>query len=409
MRIRLICTCGIAAAAILAAACGDSKPSLNPTAPSALSAESISAGAADGTSASMHHRPGHGGGPGNGNGHGNGNGNGNNDPRTPTNTSPGPTAPVPPGKSKVEFEGLIQAVSSGSILVNGQVIMVTTDTIIRHGNRTFTLAELNEGDRVHVRAARVAAPVGAAVATLVAELILLQNPDDDGAGGEIDCLVSLVASDPTATETPLTTGTFTLTRSGTAAQLALPLTVSYTVSGTATSGDYTIPGTTTFAANQTTATVLVTPVPDALAEGTESLVLTLTSAGVAPCEAGSPSTATVGISDTAVPIVTVDATDANATEAPGDTGTFTLTRTGDTAAALVVTVTFTGTATGGIDYTALPTTVTFAPGSATATVEVSPLADAPGDPSETVMLTVVDTPTYDLGTPSSAAITITGT
>jgi hypothetical protein len=163
MQTRMLWTLAVA---VITAACGDSKSSLMPTSPSALSAETVSAGSAEGTSGSMHHKPGHGGGPGGGNGN-----------QPPRNTSPGPTAPAPPGKSKVEFEGLIQAVSSGSILVNGQVITITDETIIRHGNRTFSIGDLNEGDRVHVRANRVTSPTapGAAVATLEATLILLQN------------------------------------------------------------------------------------------------------------------------------------------------------------------------------------------------------------------------------------------
>ena len=96
----------ILAGAVVTAACGDSSSSLNPTAPSAVSADtqSAEAGGADEYSATAKPDNGgngngnNGGGNGNGNG-GGGNGNGN-QPRTPTNTSPGPTAPVPPGKAK---------------------------------------------------------------------------------------------------------------------------------------------------------------------------------------------------------------------------------------------------------------------------------------------------------------------
>lgn len=302
----------VVAAAIGTAACGDSKTSLLPTAPSAVSAD---AATADGGSAEGEYRttangpkPGNGNGNGNGNDNRNRNGNGNgNQPRTPTNTSPDPTPPVTPGKNKVEFEGFIQAVSSSSILVNGQVIMVTTETVIRHGNRRFDLADLNAGDRVHVRASRVSTPTttaGAVVtATLEATQIMLQNPGDEDEGGETDALISVAALDATATETPLTTGTFRLTRTGSAAQLALPHTVSFTLGGTATHGvDYALPLTTTFLGGQTFVDVVVTPVVDTLAEGSETVVLTLT--GVAPYELGSPITASVTITDTATTIVT---------------------------------------------------------------------------------------------------------
>src|SRR5688572_17552464 len=240
----------VVVAAVIAAACGDSKSSLMPTAPSARSADSAStvAGADDVESGPTGQgpKPGNGNGNGNGNnGGGNGNGNGNgNQPRTPTNTSPNPTAPVPPGKSKVEFEGLIQAVSSGSILVNGQAIMVTSETVIRHGNRMFELFALNPGDRVHVRANRVTTTTIAALAemTLVAAEIKLQNPGDgDDGEGEDDGLVSVMAFDASAVEGGSNSGIFRLTRSGTPTQLALPLTVTLTLAGTATNGtDYTL-------------------------------------------------------------------------------------------------------------------------------------------------------------------------
>lgn len=346
MRIRMMWTM-VVVAAVIAAACGDSKSSPMPTAPSALAADLAStvAGADDVESGPTGQgpKPGNGNGNGNGNngggngnGHGNGNGNGN-QPRTPTNTSPNPTAPIPPGKSKIEFEGLIQAVSSGSILVNGQVIMVTGDTMIRHGYLKYDLSALNPGDRVHVRANRVTAAAaigGFAEMTLVAAEIKLQNPgDDDDGEGEDDGLVSVMAFDASAVETGSNTGTFRLTRSGTPTQLALPLTVTFSLGGTASNGtDYTlVPMTATFAANQPTADVVVTPLVDVAAEGPETVILTLTS--VAPYELGSPITATVMITDAATPPVSVNAANNTASES-GDTGRFVLTRTGDLSAPL---------------------------------------------------------------------------
>ena len=67
-----------------------------------------------------------------------------------------------------------------------------------------------------------------------------------------------------------------------------PLTVSYTVSGTATAGaDYlALPGTVTIPAQSTTATIVVTPVDDADGELPESVVVSL---GVDPAYiVGSP-------------------------------------------------------------------------------------------------------------------------
>lgn len=408
MQIRMMWMLGIAVA-VVTAACGDSKSSLNPTAPSAASAATATVDANGNvvTSGAMHHKPGHGGGNGNGNGNGRDR---DREPRTPANTSPDPTRPVPPGKSKVEFEGLIEAVSSGSILVNGQVILVTPETIIRHGNRMFDVSELRAGDRVHVRADRVAAPASAvgpvAEATLQATLILLQNPGDGDGEGEEDGLVSVTASDASASETGSNPGAFRLTRTGSPAQLALPLAVSFILSGTATNGsDYTAPLTATFLANETSVDVPITPAADDIAESAESVILTLTS--VAPYELGSPITATVTITDTVNPLVSVSVEDGTVTEA-GDAGRFMLTRTGDLAESLTVTVTFTGTAVNGTDYQVLATTVIIPALQSTANVDVTPLADSIEDPTEIVILTVVDGVGYDLGATPSAQITITG-
>jgi len=242
-------------------------------------------------------------------------------------------------------------------------------------------------------------------ATLEATLILLQNPGDgDDGGEETDGLVSVTATDPTASETGSNTGTFQLTRSGTATQLALPLTVSYTLNGTAVNGtDYTAPLSATFPASEPTVNVVITPTVDALTEGAESVILTLTT--VAPYELGSPINATITIHDT--PQVSVAAPDATANES-GDPGQFVFTRTGDLSAPLAVIVTIGGTATNGSDYQLLSTTVNFAGGQATASVDVQPIADLVLDASETVTMTVVDGAAYDLGPTPSAAVSILG-
>ncbi|MGH7893369.1 MAG: hypothetical protein ACREQL_01810, partial [Candidatus Binatia bacterium] len=59
------------------------------------------------------------------------------------------------------------------------------------------------------------------------------------------------------------------------------------------------------------------------------------------------------------PVVTIQATDASASEVGPATGTFTLTRTGSTASALGVSYTIGGTAVNGGDYTAISAGVTF--------------------------------------------------
>ncbi len=109
-----------------------------------------------------------------------------------------------------------------------------------------------------------------------------------------------------------------------------------------------------------------------------------------------------------LPVVTVAATDGLAGE-PGSgqgTGTFTLSRTGSTAAGLSVNYTVSGTATSGSDYTGLGTSVNFGAGAATAVVPVNVLDDTIVEGDETVALTLVSGSGYVVGSLSNATVTI---
>jgi hypothetical protein len=400
-----------ASVVVAAAACSDSKSSMNPVAPSAV----VLDGSHNAESGGIATTQAKGGVPGppegkGGNGNGNGNGNGKQPNGTPGNQGPSSnTSPTAPVVKKVEIEGLISAKGGDSITVNAQQVVVPSTCPIRHGQTPFAFADLHVGDRVHVRANRTTTTGSAVTTTLDATEVILQNPGDgEGSGDDAPtALVSVTATDALASETAGDTGTFTLTRSGSATLLASPLTVSFTMSGVAVNGtDYTsVPLTATFAAGSATTTVVVTPTADATVEGAESVILTLTT--VTPYDLGSPATATVTITDTNVPLVTVDAFDSTAAESTGDPGRFRFTRTGATTSALTVTVTVSGTATTGIDYQALPVSVTFAAGAATADVIVMPLADGDNaELAETVIVTLTDGASYDLGASPAATVTI---
>lgn len=104
--------------------------------------------------------------------------------------------------------------------------------------------------------------------------------------------------------------------------------------------------------------------------------------------------------------VRVTASDANAAEAGPDTGTFTLSRTGDTASALTVRYTLTGTASNGVDYTMLATNVMFAPGATSTNISVTPINDSEAELSETVVLSLLSGTNYSVGGPGSATVSI---
>jgi murein DD-endopeptidase MepM/ murein hydrolase activator NlpD len=88
--------------------------------------------------------------------------------------------------------------------------------------------------------------------------------------------VQIQATDPTAAEPGIDTGTFTVTRSGSTTD---PLTVNYDIEGTATNGtDYlSLPGSVTIPAGSSAATIGVTPLDDTQVEGSESVSLFLAS------------------------------------------------------------------------------------------------------------------------------------
>lgn len=378
-------------------ACGDSAKSLNPTAPSAVAAATLNEEAGDPGAVSGS------------TGKGDNKGKPDDDKgRPPSNTSPGaPSAPSNPGSSKVEIEGVISALVGTSITVNGRTVNVPDGTVIRHGSRAVAFSQLGVGDRVHVTARMQGT-------ALEATEVKLQNPsgddeddeddsDDDGAAGG-SVWVSIL--DATATEGGTDQAAFRLMRVASATlPLTSPLTVTFTLSGTAANGtDYTsLPLTATFLAGSATADVVIAPLADALAEGSETVILALTT--VTPYALGSPTTGTVTIAD-AAPVVSVTALDAAAAEVGPDMGTFRFSRTGSLTSALTVTYTVAGTATNGTDYQAIPLTVTFLAGQATADVFVIPIADGATEGVETVIVTLTDGAAYDLGAPATATATV---
>ncbi len=100
--------------------------------------------------------------------------------------------------------------------------------------------------------------------------------DSSETGSPANYVLPVLSVVPTtnATETSSTPGVFTFTSD---TKVASPLTFSYTVSGTATSGtDYgALTGSVTIAAGQTSVDIPLVPVDDQLAEGNETVTLTL--------------------------------------------------------------------------------------------------------------------------------------
>ena len=228
--------------------------------------------------------------------------------------------------------------------------------------------------------------------------------------------ISLAVSPASVVEDGLSNLVYTFTRTGSTANA---LTVNYTVGGNATfNTDYTQTGASsftattgniTFAAGSSTATLTVDPTADTTVETDETVVLTLATAPGYTINTPAAVIGTITNDDSsALPVISVAATDANAAEtATGITanpGQFTLTRLGGNInQAVTVNYTLTGTATNGTDYTSLPTSVTFAAGSSTAIVTVTPTNDTIFEATETAILTLAIGTGYTVSTTNTAA------
>ena len=104
--------------------------------------------------------------------------------------------------------------------------------------------------------------------------------------------------------------------------------------------------------------------------------------------------------------VSVTALTTSIAEAGSTPATLSFTRTGNIDQELSVSYAVSGTASPGADYTALPGTVMFQPGSAEALVTVTPIDDPEVEGNETVTVAVFEAPGYGVRAPASATVTI---
>jgi hypothetical protein len=214
-------------------------------------------------------------------------------------------------------------------------------------------------------------------------------------------IVSITASDADAAENPADNGVFTFTRTGPAAD---SLTVRYTMSGSALNGtDYNLlSGSVTFDPGVSSVDVALVPKDDALLENAEKAIATLTAGTTFWLGAKS---AEITIADDERPIVTIAPATTAASEA-GVSRSFTLTRVGNLNQSITVNLAITGSATNGVDYSTIPSTVTIAAGKTTALVEVAPIQDSLVEGNEDVVVSIAPGDAYFAGAADSATITI---
>ena len=204
-------------------------------------------------------------------------------------------------------------------------------------------------------------------------------------------VVTMVAVDATAAEAGEDAGRFEVSRTGdTGAALEVP----YVVGGSALHGtDYLgLAGMVVIPAGQSSATIPIMPLDDTFGEPSQTVVLQLRNdPGYL---LGVDSVATVTITDNDLPVVAVGVSDGTCSE-PNVTGAFRITTTGSGTGNVTVRYVVTGTAVSGTDFTALTGTLSIARNTS-ATVTVTPIEDALLEDAETVVLTLLPDPSYQV-------------
>ncbi|MBB4108686.1 beta strand repeat-containing protein, partial [Pedobacter zeae] len=187
---------------------------------------------------------------------------------------------------------------------------------------------------------------------------------------------------------PGTAGEFTFTLSNVS---TTDTQITYSVTGTATSGsDYTSIGTTvTIPAGQSSVRVSVPVLDDNIAEGTETVILTMAAATSNPSITASTVPATVNITDNDTSVATITAGTSGSENGPVN-GTFTVTLSNPSSQPTTITYTLGGTATEGSDYSTIVTkTITIPAGQTTGTITIPVLTDNIVEGTETVVATLV--------------------
>jgi subtilase family serine protease len=115
--------------------------------------------------------------------------------------------------------------------------------------------------------------------------------------------------------------------------------------------------------------------------------------------------AIIALESSGQPLIGVTATTPTALEVGPTPGAFRIRRSGATDAALTVSYTVSGTALPGVDYVALPGSITIPAGAASVDLAVTPIDDTLGELDESVIVRLTADPGY-IAAPAQAAVTI---
>jgi hypothetical protein len=163
------------------------------------------------------------------------------------------------------------------------------------------------------------------------------------------------------------------------------ITISATGQDGASSADYSVPDSVTFAAGETAKAVVFTATMDAVDDDDESVELAFGTSLPARVSAESPTTTKVSITDDDVPQVKVSFAQASYTGAEGATVTVTVDLDADPERTVVIPITHTPQdgADGG-DYSGAPANVTFVSGDTSETFTITLADDTVDDDDESV-------------------------
>ncbi len=265
---------------------------------------------------------------------------------------------------------------------------------------------------LHINLAGAGATVGYNDASITLAGVNLQAADlyllvDSGhllvGNKQLPTRIDLVADLPVASENGPTAGSVTLVRSGWA---GAGLTVNLQITGSAINGvDYAwLPAQVVFAPNQRMVSIAVAPYADAIIEPSESVqIMVQPGSGYA---VGATGSGTVTIEDLA-PLVSVEAVQPVAVLDTQRPGMILLRRSGVLDRTVIVRLRITGTASSGSDYAPLPSFVELASGQASYQLAVVPSTSAVlANGAESVRVTIVADPSYKLGDPASAGVSL---
>jgi hypothetical protein len=217
-------------------------------------------------------------------------------------------------------------------------------------------------------------------------------------------LVSVTNSVATANEQGPVNGVFTVTRSG---DITVPLTVNYTVAGTATAGsDYTtLPGAVTFAAGSASTNITVQVINDSTPELTETVILNVTGSANYGVTVGSATVSILDNEPTELSLALAQ-TENRLLEGYSESKVgLTVTRKGLIGPAVTANLAYSGTATRGSDYNA-PTTLVVPASTATARFNLTPIDDELYEGTETVNVALAAGTGYALGSPTVASAVV---